>query len=214
MKQVIDADKHVQPHEHIILDNLHSIAIEHIRNVLSEYNRKTFDGVKPPDVHEASVLVPLLNNNGEIHVLLTARTHDVETHKGQISFPGGMNDPEDANATATALRETEEEIGLPRASVEIIGAIDDFMTPSNFLITPIVGYISNLPPLDINKAEVAETLLVPLSFFADTGNGRTEQRLLYDKTVTVWFFEHQGHLIWGATAAMIKRLIEIIDNKE
>ncbi len=161
----------------------------------------------------ASVLVPIVSVHGELHLLLTVRTHEVETHKGQISFPGGVCDSEDNDETETALREAEEEIGLPESSVDILGLLDDFVTPTGFLITPLVGYIHALPLLKPNPEEVAEILFVPVSFFADEQNGRSEERTINGKQLKVWFFNYKQHTIWGATAAMIKHFLTIITNK-
>ncbi|MBI3194983.1 MAG: CoA pyrophosphatase [Ignavibacteriae bacterium] len=165
------------------------------------------------EIKRAAVLVPLVLKNDELHLLLTVRTHEVETHKGQISFPGGVCDAEDMNETETALREAEEEIGLPKSSVEILGILDDFATPTGFLITPVVGCIESLPLLKPNPDEVAEVLFVPLSFFINEQNRRTEERTANGKLLKVWFFDYQQHTIWGATAAMIKHFLNIITIK-
>ena len=185
------------------------IDIEYIRKALARYERRAITKTAPEITH-ASVLFPLLPMNGELHVLLTVRTNDVETHKGQISFPGGASDSGDTDSVATALREAEEEIDLHRNALEILGALDDLQTPTQFLITPVVGYIANVPKFTPNKAEVAEILIVPLSFFADVKNGWTEERTRNGKTFQVWFFKYGKHLIWRATAAIIKRFLEIL----
>ena len=164
-----------------------------------------------PDYRRAAVLVPLLVSNSSLDLLFTLRTHTVETHKGQISFPGGMVDDDDCDTVHTALREAEEEIGLPQSSVEIIGTLDDMATPSGFVITPIVGVIRNLPHLKLNADEVAEVFRVPLEFFADRNNGRTELREFKGKQREVWFYDYEGKTIWGATAMMIRSLLKTLD---
>ncbi|MBI5216955.1 MAG: CoA pyrophosphatase [Ignavibacteriae bacterium] len=180
---------------------------------MSQHQRQVATTSTENEIIRASVLVPLVVLNNELHVLLTVRTHEVETHKGQISFPGGMCDEKDANETETALREAKEEIGLPKSSVEILGILDDFVTPTGFLITPVVGYIQSLPLLKPNPEEVAEVLFVPPSFFADEQNGRTEERTVNGKHLKVWFFDYQQHAIWGATAGIIKHFLNIIQDK-
>jgi 8-oxo-dGTP pyrophosphatase MutT (NUDIX family) len=187
--------------------------VKNIRMVLEQYQRSFVKETLSGKIKRASVLVPLVFLNDEIHLLLTVRTHEVETHKGQISFPGGVCDTEDKNETETALREAEEEIGLPKSSVEILGILDDFLTPTGFLITPVVGYIHSLPTLKPNPDEVAEILFAPLSLFADEQNYRTEERTVNGKRLKVWFFDYQQHTIWGATAAMIKHFLNIITHK-
>ena len=155
----------------------------------------------------AGVLVPLVNAGAEYEFLLTKRTETVETHKGQISFPGGMAETHDADIIATALRETDEEIGLGRAAIEVIGLLDDLPTPTGFVITPVVGMVETLPALAPNPHEVAEILRVPFSFFAETRNARKEMREFRGTQREVWYYETGGHTIWGATAMIIRSLL-------
>ncbi len=155
----------------------------------------------------AAVLVPLLQLDNDVEVLLTRRTVEVDTHKGQISFPGGMVEASDPDTEHAALREAEEELGLPPSSVSTIGLLDDHATPSRFVITPVVGVVKGVPPLVPNPREVAEVLRVPLAFFADTTKARREQREFRGRMHDVWFYDTGTHVIWGATAAMIRSLL-------
>jgi 8-oxo-dGTP pyrophosphatase MutT (NUDIX family) len=155
----------------------------------------------------AAVLLPLLHVENEFEVLLTRRTADVETHKGQISFPGGMVEESDPDEEHAALRETEEELGLPPSSVTTIGLLDDHATPTGFVITPVVGVVKGIPVLVPNPREVAEILRLPLGFFADGTKVRREQREFRGRTHDVWFYDAGTHIIWGATAAMIRSLL-------
>lgn len=156
----------------------------------------------------AGVLVPLLVGSRGVDLLLTRRTDDVETHKGQISFPGGGVEDTDHTIIHTALREAEEEIGLEPSAVTPVGLLNDHVTPTGFVITPVVG-VMNVPPLlQLNPCEVAEILQIPLSFFAETKRVRQEQRLFRGRTHDVWFYDTGTHVIWGATAAIIRVLLQ------
>lgn len=180
----------------IIIGLKHSLeAVE--RHVL------TIDGFRP-----AGVLVPLLLTPAGTELLLTRRTESVETHKGQIAFPGGMADPADGDIVATALREAWEELGIPSSAVQVIGILDDLPTPSGFIITPVVGAIRTMPALVPNPHEVEEVFQVPLDFFRDPMSGRVETREFRGKNREVWFYERGPHTVWGATAMIIRSLLE------
>jgi 8-oxo-dGTP pyrophosphatase MutT (NUDIX family) len=163
-----------------------------------------------PGYAHAGVLVPLVSTKCSLELLFTKRTEKVETHKGQISFPGGMVDATDRDIIHTALREAEEEIGLTHDKIEVIGLLDDMATPSGFVITPVVGIVEELPELFPNHDEVAEVFRVDLEFFADESNGRTEFREVKGLSYEVWFYPYGDHLIWGATAMMIRSLLKKI----
>jgi 8-oxo-dGTP pyrophosphatase MutT (NUDIX family) len=187
------------------MDNLH-------RSPLFDDLRATFPGggrrtVALEGFRSAAVLVPVLAGETGPELLLTKRTLDVETHKGQISFPGGMRDRADTSHEATALRETEEELGIAPSHIEILGLLDDIATPTGFVITPVVGLLETLPPLAPNSAEVAEAFTVPWSIFLDPANGRTEVREFMGERRTIWFYDTGRHIIWGATASIIHALL-------
>jgi 8-oxo-dGTP pyrophosphatase MutT (NUDIX family) len=185
------------------------ISVADIRAFFSSFNRE--------EIHDslltrAGVLIPLFENEGEIHVLFTKRTEDVEHHKGQISFPGGAIDRADKTIIDTALRESEEEIGLQRTNVEVLGSLNDYWTPSGFCITPVVGYIYVVPSLNPNPMEVTEVFNAPLSFFLDKTNERVEQRRRGDKVIDVYFYHYGNYEIWGATAAMLRFFLQTLVN--
>lgn len=166
---------------------------------------------QPAPLMQAAVLVPLVARPEGMTVLLTQRTAHLMHHGGQISFPGGRLEPGDADPQAAALRETEEEIGLPRASVDLIGRLDDYVTMTGFHITPVVGLLH--PPLSFapDDFEVAEIFEVPLSFVMDPANHKTDSRLLPTGEKR-WFYAipyHQRY-IWGATAGMLVNLYEVL----
>jgi 8-oxo-dGTP pyrophosphatase MutT (NUDIX family) len=177
------------------------ITIDQVRLYVSSYTREE---IKNHPSIRAGVLVPLLVQNGALNVIFTLRTEDVEHHKGQISFPGGTMDPTDATIVDTALRETEEEIGVTRDAVEILGLLDDYCTPSGFCITPVLGFLPARTPLTANKSEVSEIFEVPLSFFLDPQNERIEQRERFGTLLSVYFYRYGKYEIWGATAEMLR----------
>jgi len=180
------------------------ITIEMIRGSLEGFQRRELAN---PRLRKAAVLMLFYPKGGDLYVLLTKRTDDVEHHKGQISFPGGSRDEVDDHLIATALRESEEEIGLQTDAVEVLGVFDDFETPSGFAVTPVVGYVMNLPPLSHNALEVAEILEVPVSLFLDERNERVERRERFGRTIDVYFYRFGDHEIWGATAAILRAFL-------
>lgn len=158
----------------------------------------------------ASVLVPLLMRSAGLQVLLTRRTPHLSAHAGQVAFPGGRSDEHDLDAIATALRETEEEIGLPPDCVEIVGRLDLFNTGTGFAITPIVGLVAVPFPLRPNPSEVAATFEVPLDFILDPANRQRRTGERNGRLRTYFVFDYGGHEVWGATAAMLVNLTEIL----
>ncbi len=180
---------------------------EAIREYLSSIERS---GARKSELVPAAVLVPLVVCGGEYSFLFTERTNTVEHHRGQISFPGGVADPGDADAVATALRETEEEIGVPAASVQILGILNDFGTPTGFYITPVVGLLGVMPALRISKEEVESVFTVPLSFFADPVNMIVRKKMVEGTEHDIFYFEHELHTIWGITAYIIRDFLRMI----
>ncbi len=159
----------------------------------------------------AAVLVPLVLRPDGMTVLLTKRTPHLAAHAGQISFPGGGLEECDTDAVACALRETEEEIGLGRDRVEIVGRIDTYVVRTGFEVTPVVGLV--MPPFELKRDdfEVAEVFEVPLSFIRDPANH--ERRLREDfggLKREFWAMSHGEYFIWGATAGMLVNLYEVL----
>jgi 8-oxo-dGTP pyrophosphatase MutT (NUDIX family) len=184
-----------------------SVALEQIlRSSLSAHRRRTVPGTGLVD---ASVLVPVLLHEEEPLLLFTRRTDRVETHKGQISFPGGVVDAVDADVIATALRETHEELGIEPASVEPLGLLDDLATPTGFRITPVVGILRNLPLYVPNTEEVEEVFEAPVSALLNPGICSSEILVVGGVTREVWSYAYGTHRIWGATAFILRNLLSL-----
>ena len=157
----------------------------------------------------ASVLIPLLEFEGEIFVLFTERAKHLRSHPGQVSFPGGKQEYKDANSLHTALRETHEEIGLKPEKVEILGRLDQIISLYNYLVTPFVGLIPSDFNPNPNPDEIEIVFKVPLSFFMNSEKHWSEE---YESTfgkVLIHHFDFDGVDIWGLTAKLILRLLEI-----
>ncbi len=162
-----------------------------------------FGGMDPP--RPAAVLVPIVMR-GELTVLFTVRTEHLASHAGQISFPGGKIDEGDADATATALREAEEEIGLDPALVEPLGYLDSYRTGTGYRINPVVALVRPDFRLELNAGEVAEVFEAPLSFLMNPENHQLHQREWRGRQRHYYAMAFGEHYIWGATAGMIKNL--------
>ncbi|MBL8253547.1 MAG: CoA pyrophosphatase [Candidatus Competibacter sp.] len=152
----------------------------------------------------AAVLMPLVERSEGYTVLLTQRTAHLEHHAGQISFPGGRAEEEDANPVDTALREAEEEIGLQRRHVvEIAGFLDLYQTVTGFLITPVVGFVTPPFELALDAFEVAEAFEVPLDFILDPRNHESRSMFYKGQHRRYYVIPYEDRFIWGATAAML-----------
>lgn len=163
--------------------------------------------VAVPEVwRPASVLMPLIRRETGITVLLTQRTEDMPSHAGQIAFPGGRRQVEDIDATATALRETEEEVGLTRDFIEVIGALDLYRTGTGYQITPIVGIVTPGFTMRADPREVADVFEVPLDHFLDERNHRIDSRVWQGRERRYYAMPYGERYIWGATAGMLKNL--------
>jgi 8-oxo-dGTP pyrophosphatase MutT (NUDIX family) len=170
-------------------------------------------GETPPSaaLRPAAVLVPLIEHEGGWSVLLTQRTAHLSAHAGQISFPGGRIEAADTDAVAAALRETEEEVGLARDHVSVIGRLDTYVTGTGFEITPIVGVIAPPYQLTIDPYEVAEAFEVPLSYVLDPRNHNRTERESAGRTRVFFVLPYEGRNIWGATAGMLVNLAEVLN---
>ena len=160
----------------------------------------------------ASVLMPIVLREEGPTVLLTQRTADLKDHAGQISFPGGRREDDDRSAIDTALRETEEEIGLARRHVEVIGTLPDYFTGTGYRVTPVAGLIQPPFQAEADPREVAEIFEVPLAFLMD---GLNHQRRSVDLPAPVgrrsfYTMPYRHYFIWGATAGMLRNLFHFL----
>lgn len=159
----------------------------------------------------AAVLVPLVERDGGMTVLLTQRTAHLAHHPGQISFPGGRLEPEDnGDSTIGALRETTEEIGLDPAHVSVVGRLDDYVTGTGFLVVPVVGVVTPPFALTPDPFEVAEVFEVPLDFVLDAANHKLNRRIVGGRHRPFWAMTWEERVIWGATAGILVNLYEVL----
>lgn len=159
--------------------------------------------IQKPEFHRAAVMMLLLNKDGEAHVLLTKRTEKVATHKGQVSFPGGRHDAGDADLLQTALRETGEEVGIPRSDIEVLGRFDDFISIAGFHVVTFVGVIPHPYSYVLNRDEIEDYLEAPLSLFVNRQYEKVEHIMFEGNRYSVYYYFFNGFDIWGLTARIL-----------
>ena len=160
---------------------------------------------------QSAVLVLLYPRRDELHLPLIVRPTYDGAHSGQVAFPGGGFEEGDANLTATALRETEEELGIAPQDVQVLGELTQlYIRPSNYQVHPTVGRIAYRPAFQPNVREVAQLLEVPLNTLLDPAHLRRERWQLQDRSALVPFFAIQGQTIWGATAMILSELLAVV----
>jgi 8-oxo-dGTP pyrophosphatase MutT (NUDIX family) len=163
----------------------------------------------------AGVLMPLVRRSAGLSVLLTRRSADLKHHAGQVSFPGGRMEAGDADILATALRETEEEIGVAPGCVEVAGTLRSMPTISGYVVTPVVGLLPGDVRLTLDPIEVERAFEVPLEFFFDEANATRTERVIEGVTLPLIEYFYGGERIWGATASMIEEFkLKIINNNK
>ena len=148
-------------------------------------------------------MVPVTDTPENPHVLLTRRASHMKTHGGQVAFPGGMRDKADASLLATALRETEEEIGLPSSRVQIIAALSQVSSLHRILVTPYVGIVPEDHPYQADPREIESIFQVPVSFFLEDRRERTDVIPFMGKTLHVPCYRWQDYQIWGLSAVVL-----------
>jgi 8-oxo-dGTP pyrophosphatase MutT (NUDIX family) len=165
-------------------------------------------------IKPAAVLMPVVDRDDELSVILTLRTDNLASHPGQVSFPGGHIEPEDEDPEDAALRETEEEVGLARSHVRVLGRLAPYLTRTGYEVIPVIGLVS--PPFDIepDPGEVAEVFEVPLGFLLDPANHQRHSRIYQGSRRYYYAMPYGDHYIWGATAGMIVNLYEFLGELE
>ncbi|UCF63244.1 MAG: CoA pyrophosphatase [bacterium] len=182
-------------------------AVERTRKVLDKYDPRQ---LSVHSVLPAAVMILFVERRDFPHLIFTKRTDTVETHKGQISFPGGVKDLQDENLLDTATRETFEEVGIQPERINILGQLDDFFTVTDFVVTPFAGYIDTEFQYKINTREVAQILEVPLSVFLQDNDFEIKKWEHQGATYDVFFYHYQNQIIWGATAYILNRFIDTV----
>lgn len=188
------------------------LTTDQIRKILTEHANQTMPSSATVSGRRAAVLVPILCREDGWHILYTRRSEYVNDHKGQVSFPGGAVDPIDRSVEETALREVREEIGIDPQKVEILGRLDDIISISNYIITPVIGQLRWPIALDINPREVSRVFSIPLTWLStpehyesrmfNAPNGRRE---------LVYFFDpYDSEQLWGISARITLQLLEVL----
>lgn len=163
----------------------------------------------------AAVLVPLYCHDGDYGVIFTKRSERMVHHRGQIAFPGGGHEPHDQSLEHTALRESSEEIGLHPDHVRVLGQLDDLLTSnSNYLVRPYVGAIPYPYQFTLDQRETAYVIEVPLSFLRENNPSSQVIREHEGRVVQSFFFDYDEHIIWGATAKIIKQFLDLLDQAD
>ncbi|ANK86691.1 MULTISPECIES: CoA pyrophosphatase [unclassified Rhizobium] len=159
-------------------------------------------------LRDAAVLVPVVDDGEEAHVIFTKRTTTLRKHSGQIAFPGGSIDPADISPEMAAIRETEEEIGLAASFVETVGRLPNYLASTGFRITPVLGVVEPGFALRLNPAEVDDVFEVPLSFLMNPANHRRDRRVIDGIDRHFYRMPYETRMIWGITAGIVRTLYE------
>lgn len=165
----------------------------------------------PPSPAAAAVLMPIVDHEHGLTVLLTQRAQHLRHHAGQVSFPGGRIEPTDGSVLQAALRETQEEIGLGPEHITVAGYLQPQLVLSGFWVTPVVGFVRPGFDLKLDRSEVDAAFEVPLPYLLDARNHRARQRRMGEVTVQVHDIPYGPHHIWGATAGMLLALYRLLN---
>jgi 8-oxo-dGTP pyrophosphatase MutT (NUDIX family) len=164
--------------------------------------------IRTAPLRDAAVLIPVIDHGREASVLLTKRAETLRAHTGQVAFPGGRIDPEDASPVETALREAEEEVGLSRLHVDVVGRMPDYVSGSGYRIAPVLAVVRQGFDLTINHDEVDAAFEVPLAFLMDPRNHAQQSRDFGGQSWVYYDMPYGGQRIWGVTAGIIRTLYE------
>ena len=186
------------------------IVREKLRQVLAQREKRHITDLEKTS---AAVLVPIYKKDGQYHILFIKRTEQVEKHKGEISFPGGVYEDHDDTLLNTALRESAEEISLKPDDVEVLGELDDVVSAkTNFRITPFLAFIPWPYEFEVDGHETEEIIEAPIKKLMGIGRSRQESR--DGETVTAYQFDYQRWVIWGATARILAQFLDIFSIAE
>lgn len=169
----------------------------------SRLNKRELRRIDIPGFKDAAVMILFLNRENSPHILLTKRTDKVETHKGQISFPGGTSDEGDGDIISTAYRETYEEVGIPSEKIELIGQFDDFYSMAGFHVSTFVGAIEHPFEYRFSEDEIDDYVEAPLSIFLNQEYDRVENYNRFGKDYDVYYYYYKNFEIWGLTAKIL-----------
>jgi 8-oxo-dGTP pyrophosphatase MutT (NUDIX family) len=185
-----------------------AVEIELKKILAQRHKRHIIDARRVP----SAVLVPIYYKQGQYHIVFIKRTETVKVHKGQISFPGGNRDTHDRTPLDTALREATEEIGLRTQDVEVLGELDDEVTTtSNYIVTPFAALMPWPYRFKKSRTEVAEIIRVPIRVLLRQGCLKPTTEILDGKTVDSYTYHYQEKVIWGATARILNKLLDIVN---
>jgi len=180
---------------------------EELKKLLAQRQKRNIDDANRVP---SAVLIPLYKQQGHYHILFIKRTEMVTEHKGQISFPGGTCEKDDRTLLDTALRECHEEIGLRTEDVEVLGELDDeITTTSNYIVSPFVAVIPWPYRFQMNECEVDEIIEIPVQALLDESCIKPDTEILDGKVVDSYAYHYQGRVIWGATARIVNRFLDI-----
>ena len=183
---------------------------EIIRQALAQRVVERVDGT---GMIPAAVMILLYRKEEEYCILLNKRSEEVEHHKGEMSFPGGARDPEDLDLLETALRETEEEMGIKREDITVLGEMDEIVTRSNFQVSVFTGTIEYPYKFTPSAIEIAEVVEFPVAALINPANRRVETRWIDGMPLTSYSYVHEEHVVFGATARILQSCIEILDDR-
>jgi len=181
-------------------------ALERLRALIA---RRPAIGIDAPQYRRAAVLIPLIATPGGWSLLFTRRAENMAAHSGQIAFPGGAVEGDEPFEDA-ARREAEEEVGIPRRSVEIFGRLDDLITNSGFLVAPFAGIVHERIEYVMQEAEVVETFEVPVDALLDERNPEVRYVSFRNRRYPAYFYHHGRYEIWGLTGRMLKAFLDLV----
>jgi 8-oxo-dGTP pyrophosphatase MutT (NUDIX family) len=181
-------------------------SIARLRRALAGRKRKVLE--RP---ERAAVLVPIVDDGAGLRLLLTRRTENLPSHQGHVAFPGGFMQPGERNPVVTALREAEEEIGLPPVEVDVLGLLDDFVARGgSVVVSPVVGRLARLPGLRPSSGEVARIFTIPIEELARPERWQERVEASADGPQRLAFFEHDGETLWGLSARVVMQLLDLL----